>query len=310
MAKDRSSIPHLAYLSFITAVILWGGSFSAMRKLLDSFHPWTIMWFRMLLAWLALIPFFRKIIPKKLEWKDLKLLIPLVILQPCLYFFLESTALQYTTASQAGIISALVPVFVSLGAIPVFKEKKYPMEILGILLSIAGVVLLTIFQGDNGKASNALLGNLLELGAMAAAACCILILKKLSPRFNPWMLTGLQISAGLIFFAPGLFIFLRDPKPLGLDVNSLLLLYLGVFVTLVAFGLYSWGISKIPVSKASVFINLVPVTAVLFGRFFLKEPLSPGLIVAGMLILLGVSLSQLKSLSQFGPSKSGRKLRK
>ena len=285
--KNKKSVI-IVYIGFITAVFLWGSSFAGMKIALKFLHPWTVMWFRMAGAFIALIPFAKKIIPKKLTIDDLKVLIPMMLLQPCLYFFLESTALLYTSSSQAGIVSALVPVFASIGAYFIFSEKMGLNKISGMILSIIGIIMLTAFQDQNSTAVNPLLGNTLEVLAMASVALCMIMVKKLSTNFNPWTLTAMQVSAGLIFFSPGLVIFISEQK-FSYDLSLyLILLYMGVFITLGAFGLYNWGITKIPVGQASILINLVPVVAVIIGWIFLGESLNIWQILAGLIVLTGV----------------------
>ena len=71
------------------------------------------------------------------------------------------------------------------------------------------------------------------------------------------------------------------------------MIYLGAFVTIGAFGLYNWGMSRIPASRASLFINLVPVAAVLFGWTLLGESLNPAQCLAAIGVIGGVCLSQM-----------------
>ena len=70
------------------------------------------------------------------------------------------------------------------------------------------------------------------------------------------------------------------------------MLFLGSFVTLGAFGLYNWGMSRIPASRAATFINLVPVTAVVLGWVMLNETLTLYQIMASAVVVGGVYLSQ------------------
>lgn len=78
-------------------------------------HPQAVMFCRMVVACLLMAPFMGKLKPSNFAVQDLKLILPMVLLQPCLYFLLESNALTLTTSSQAGVISAAVPVLVALG---------------------------------------------------------------------------------------------------------------------------------------------------------------------------------------------------
>ncbi|MGD9123642.1 MAG: DMT family transporter [Desulfarculaceae bacterium] len=283
-------------LAIMLAVLFWGGSFAVMKVVVHSLDPWSVMWARSTLALLLLLPFSKKLWPHNYRQGDWKLLLPLILLMPCLYFLLESYALCYTTSSQAGIISAAVPLFVAMGAWLAFRERITNLTWAGLIFSISGVAWLTLAGLPSEQAINPVLGNMLEFGAMLGAAGYMLLLKKLSRRYSPWTLTALQALGGSIFFLPGA-VSVLGGKAWSL-ADALGLLYLGSCVSLGSFGLYNWAISRIPASQAAAFINLVPVAAVLIGWSQLGEALSPGQGVAAALAILGVCLCQMANRSR------------
>lgn len=278
--------------ALIASVILWGGSFAAMRIVLGDLTPMELMGARMISAFAVIVPFAGRLKPRHYRKGDTKYLIPMVLFQPCLYFLLETNALLLTTSTQAGVISASVPVLVTLGAWLFLSEKIGRGTVVGLILSVAGVTVLTLSQGSGSTATNPVLGNLMEVGAMISAAANMLIIKKLSGRYNPWTLTALQTFAGLIFFSPGIVsLFQTDGSVWSLKL-IFILLYLGVFVSLGAFGLYNWGMSRISASKASSFINLVPVMAIVTGWIILGESLTLLQSLAAAIVIAGVLISQ------------------
>lgn len=283
-----SALPTLAILG---AVLLWGSSFPAMKAALNYLDPWSIMWLRLTIGSLALTPVLGKILPRKTTAADWRLLLPLALLQPCLYFLLESYALKFTTSAQAGIISASLPIMVTVGARLFLGETTTLRAYAGLLLSVIGVIWLTMAGSPSTNAPNPVLGNILEFGAMACAAGYMLLVKRLSDRFGPWTLTALQTMIGAVFFLPGLWKLLAN-FPAGFMAVLPVTIYLGTFVTLGAFGLYNIGIARIPASRASVFINLVPVVAVFFAWTFLGETLSSMQLLAAVCIFLGVWITQ------------------
>lgn len=278
--------------ALITAVVLWGGSFVAMRVAVTAIGPMAVMWCRMMIALVLILPFAKSLLKARYRRGDWKLLAPMVLFQPCLYFLLESNALQFTTSSQAGVISASVPVLVTVGAACFLAETITLTTLAGIALSIAGVVFLTVSAAPVGIGQNPLIGNTLEFFAMICAAGNMLIIKRLSDRYNPWGLTALQIVAGAIFFLPGAYWLTRIPGEGWTTSLILSLVFLGGFVTFGAFGLYNWGISHIRAAKASSFINLVPVVAVILGWAVLGESLSFRQCLAALSVIIGVMLSQ------------------
>ena len=284
-----------AFTALTVAVLLWGGSFSAARTVLAELSPYTLMALRTWIASLTILPFARKLSPPEgmmQAWrKDGLILLPTVLFQPCLYFLLETNALRFTTSSQAGVISSFVPLMVMIGAWIFLHEKLSVRGGAGVVLSIAGVAALTLMNRGGEDADAMMLGNLMELGAMVCAAANMLLIKKLSGRYNAWSLTMFQCFAGAIFFSPGLVPLVLAGFSLS-HTNLLLVLYLGPPVTLGAFGLYNWGMSRTTASGASLFINMVPVTAVILGWLVLDESLSPFQILASAAVLAGVVISQ------------------
>jgi len=284
----------LPTLSIIGAVFLWGSSFVAMRIVLKDLHPFAVMFCRLFSALIFIIPISIKLFPKSYQKNDWKILALMVLFQPCLYFLFESNALTFTTSSQAGVISACLPLMVAVAAWFFLSESINSKTIIGLILSICGVILLTIFQSRQVDAPHPVLGNILEVGAMLSACANLILIKKLSSNYGTWSLTGMQIIAGTIFFLPGIkYIINADPSIWTMQL-IFLLLYLGICVSFLAFGLYNWGISKIKVSRASIFINLIPVTAVMLGWLILGETLNSKQMVAAIIVISGVFLSNQK----------------
>ncbi|MFV0423862.1 DMT family transporter [Oleidesulfovibrio sp.] len=303
MPRTQSTI--LASIALFAAVTLWGSSFVATKIGLQYFEPLSIVWLRQLVATIAILPFW---LPAWLRHRhasirrgDISLLLLLAFFQPCLYFVCESYALQLTTASQAGIVSAMMPLMVAVVAGSLLGEQVTRNMWAGFAVSVCGVVWLTLASAPEESAPSPMLGNLLELAAMACGVGYTIICRKLGARFSPVIITGVQILAGLIFFLPGAFMLpadflsivhasLTDTSDAALPLLSIS--YLGLFVTLGAFGLYNYGVSIIPASRASAWINLVPVVSAILAFLVLGERLSVTQAGGAALVLGGLYLCQ------------------
>ncbi|MBU1002606.1 MAG: DMT family transporter [Proteobacteria bacterium] len=285
----------LPVAAILAAVLLWGGSFSAMKLAGRELDPWSMMWARMMVALICLAPFLGRLVPRNYSPGDWKLLAPLVLFMPCLYFYLESHALTHTTSTQAGVVSASVPLLVAAGARLFLGEAVSRGTWLGLALSVCGVVWLTLAGSPAQDAPNPLLGNLLELGAMASAAAYMLLMQQLGSRYSPWTITAMQTVAGALFFLPGAPGLLAAAGSLTWP-TVLAVLFMGAGASLVAFGLYNWAISRLRASQASAYINLVPVVAVSLGWITLGEALNPMQLAGAGCVFLGVWLSQRGSV--------------
>lgn len=278
--------------AILAASVLWGSSFAAMKATIGVLGPWAVMLARMTTAFLVVLLFLRKLWPLPYRSGDWKYIFPFLFFQPCLYFTLEANALKYTSSSQAGLISASVPLMVALGAHLTLGERVTRGTVAGLVISLGGVVWLTLAGEVTEAASNPILGNALELAAMMTAVGYVLLVKHLSERYNPWALTAMQIIAGTLFFFPIGFTQLVNQLQVVTLGQALVLLYLGVCVSLGAFGLYNQGIKYIPANRASAFVNLIPVIAVIFGWLLLGESLNRAQVAAAFCVLAGVWISQ------------------
>ncbi len=289
---DTLSIGLAPRLAVLGAVLLWGASFSAMRAALADLHPWSVMWLRMVVALACVLPLYRSIDLSMYRRGDWKLLLPAVVLQPCLYFWFESAALGLTTSAQAGVISASVPLLVAVGAWVALREELTRRTVWALLLSLAGVAVLSFSGQATESAPSPLLGNALELGAMVCAAANMILIRFLGRRYGAWTLTVMQVVTGCLFFSPGALRLLDVPAGTFDTQLVLILLFLGAGVTLGAFSLYNWAITRMPAGTASAHINLIPVVAVTCGFLFLGETMSVVQLAAAGVVLISVLMTQ------------------
>lgn len=278
-SNDRSS-RLLPVLCLAGAVLFWGTGYAATKTALQSFSPMTVIWLRMVVATVVFAPFWTRLPRPDFRRGDAKLLALTGLLMPCLYYLFEGYALHFTTSSQAGVVSALVPLLVAVGAWLFLKERLGARPIAAIAVSLVGVAALSLGATTQAAAPNPVLGASLEFLAVASAAGYMLTTKLLGGRYHPWLLTGAQVGIGALAFLPSA---LAAGTASWADATPLAwasIVYLGVFVSLGAFGLYNTALSLMPASRASLAINLVPAVAVLTGWLALGETLSPTQLLA------------------------------
>lgn len=280
--------------ALLAAVVLWSSSFVGMKIALREVAPLTIIWLRLFFATLVVLPMLRRGMGANRKPGDWKWLLMVAFFQPCLYFTLESYALQYTSASEAGTISATMPLMVAVLAALFLRERASLTMVAGLVISCAGVAWLTLAGAPSDAGPNPALGNSLEFAAMVAAAGYTLGLRKLEGRYGAWALTALQCFAGLIWFLPGALVSgLPDLASVSTTWPSLLaVVYMGVFVSLGAFWCYNYALAHVPAGRASAYINMVPVLSLLLGWLVLEERLAPTQYAACAVVLVGVCLSQ------------------
>ncbi len=274
-------------------MLLWASSFVALKLAFRGYDPMIVIFGRMLVASICFLPFMTRFRSgNSFRRRDLKTLLFMALCEPCLYFVFEARALVLTSASQAGMITALLPLMVAVCARMVLKEALTPGMLAGFVLAIVGAGWLSLAGEATAEAPRPLLGNFLEFMAMVCATGYTISLKRLTRRYTPLFLTAVQAFMGAVFFLPALW-FPSTAWPAHFAWQpTLAIIYLGAFITLGAYGLYNFGVSRIPASQASVFVNLIPVFAVILGRFILDERFTRSQYMASALVFVGIYVSQ------------------
>ena len=281
----------IAVICLVVAMALWGSSFIALKLAFAELPPLWVIFGRMALGSLVFLLAWRWRGQMHYRTGDWKYLLGLAACEPCLYFLFEALALQHTSAAQAGMVTALLPLLVAVGAFIFLRERISRITLAGFLLALIGAIWLSLAGSADEHASNPVLGNLYELLAMLCAMGYTLLLKHLSSRYSPFLLTAMVAFVGTIFFLPLAWFSAPLPasvSPMGLGAVA----YLGILVTVGAYGLYNFGVSRLPASQASGFTNLIPVFTLLFAILLLGESLNTVQIMAAALVFAGVLLSQ------------------
>lgn len=291
MKQARIDLIGIVFL--LIAMLTWASSFIAFKAALDPLGPMSLMFGRMLIASLCFVYFIKGF--RKLEFtkKDIKYILLLTFFEPCLYFVFEAKALQLTTASQAGMITSMMPLMTAIAASFVLKEYLSKRVVIGSALAVAGAVWLSLGAQSSEHASNPLLGNFLEFCAMVCGTWYAISVRYLSQRFSALFLTAMQAFVGTLFFLP-LAVWETWNVPINLTWDAFgWICYLGIVVTLGGYGMFNLALSRIEVSRASVFVNLIPVFTVLLAYIFLGEVLSETEMMASFVIFGGIIVSQL-----------------
>ncbi|MEO2267060.1 DMT family transporter [Pseudoalteromonas pernae] len=279
-----------ASLCLIIATFLWGSSFISLKYAVGAYDPTIVIFLRMLTTLAVSLCLWRFV--KRFEYQkgDWKYLVGMSLAEPCLYFLFEGHAMEYTSASQAGVIVSCLPLIIAVLAFFMLKEHISRAIIVGFTLCIGGSILLTAVSPSSEQAPNPLLGNTLEFLAMMCAAFYTISVKHLSARYAPLTLIALQGLAGSLFFSPFL-LFVDMPQEHD-PIAFAHILYLGTFVTLGGYGMYNYAISKVSVLTAAAYSNLIPIFTLLLSAIVLSEVLTLWQWLSIAVVFVGVMVSQ------------------
>lgn len=226
-----------------------------------------------------------------LRGKPILPLLGLGIMQPVVYFLCESYGISMTNATFSGVIISLVPIAgLGLGAL-LLHEKPVRAQVLYSLLSITGVVMMTLMQSAEGEIQP--LGVVLLCGAVLSGVSFNIISRSLSGQFSALERTYVMMLIAAVAFTA------LAVSSTGADIQALLMPmysakfmiavgYLSIISSVVAFMLLNYANNYLPVAKTTAFCNLTTVISLFAGVIFLGEPFGWISVVSSIMIVLGV----------------------
>ena len=289
MRNSKSLI--LRYLLILLAVIFWGTSFVATKRVLTEINPVTIIALRLLLASVLLLII--AVITKRKFTVSLKNHGNIFILAVIAVFHLwiQVTGLKYTTASNTGWIIGTAPIFMALLAIIFFKEKMSFIQGTGILIAMFGLLLLF---GKGDITSIDLVqnkGDLLVLGSAFTWGVYSMVNKKISLSYSPLMTILYLFIMMLIIIVP-----VNLNKTVIESVVHLSaigwgsILFLGLFCSGIAYVIWAYSLRDIESAKVGAFLYFEPLVTVVAAWALLQESVTVLMLISGIIITFGVIL--------------------
>jgi len=274
-------------IALLVSILIWGSTLVISKAALEGMGAMTLTFGRFLIAYLLLFPLAaRRGYRVKQSFQKNYLLLGLTGV--ALHYALQNIALLYTSAMSAALISAGGTFIITLTAIFFLKEQPNFRQMLGICVSVAGVVLISLAEDPNPNSSNPLLGNLLFLLGTVAWSAYTVLGKRQTGKIPALVLTTASFGSGLVFLLPfTLAELLRQGWPTFGGYSLAAGLYLGVVATAVPMFGWNYALDFIPASTAATFLNLVPIVAVI-SSLLVGEKIGSLQIVGGLLAIAGV----------------------
>ena len=298
----------IPYLSIITAMLIWAGAGIAVKEALVVFSPLTLIVLRFTLAVLLMLCIglvFRKnevVGLQKVDRKDLPLFLLGGLFQPFLYFIFETYTYQsFASPTIAEALLSTQPVLAPLFALVLLRERVTRNNIIGIVLSTVGMLMLLLVGADDFALGSSW-GVLMAILTVSMSVSYSVILRKIPSRYSP-----LSIVFYVQSFALLLFYVVWGGEALyngGVELcrsgvewwrSCAAVVYLAVLASVAAFVLFCYTVREIGVTRANVFNNVRPVfTAILMWLIF-GEVLPVWKLVGIVVIIVGLFVSQRRS---------------
>jgi drug/metabolite transporter (DMT)-like permease len=277
----------LGIISLMAASTIWGGSVVAQKIALQTWSPYFVLFVRGGGTLLLILPYLwlRNQIDFSSILKDRAILagMSLAGLANSLFVLL---GLQYTTAMEAGMIMGSSPILMAL-LLKGSGRKSLDKKGWGAaLITLFGVVLVVFHpRPEKSLFKPEWFGDLLVFFGVVCWSVYTIFSKEAMKRHSPFLITALT-WAGVILVFPLIF-----NEQSGADHGRLLgwgaLFYIVVIATVLGFFLWLYGLRRVGEAHASVFLNFIPLSAILFSAGLLGESIYLRQWIGGGLILFG-----------------------
>ncbi len=283
----------LGHLFAFVTIAIWSTAFVGNKVLLAYLTPIEIMVYRFALGYVALLliyPHWRR--PH--SWQDEGFFFILGALGIFIYFLFENFALMYTQATNVGLFMGAIPLFTAILAHFIIDDEHFSRKLLlGFVLAMTGMGMI-LFEGHSFELR--FRGDMLALFGAITFALYSALLKRAPTGYHTIEITRKSFFYGLVLML--LYRLIEGTPlhftPLSHPVVWGNLLYLGLLSSGLAFLLYQQGIERIGSIAASNYIYLVPLLTAITGVIVLNEQITPMMVAAGGLILLGLYVAQRK----------------
>jgi drug/metabolite transporter (DMT)-like permease len=284
-----------AYVLLTLTTLMWGGNAIAGRLAVGEVSPMMLTCLRWVIVVIVLMPLVgRQVIA---AWPQIRERWAFTILMGAFGFTgfnaLFYAAAHYTTAVNLTIFQGSIPVLVLLGTVLFFGARVIPLQIIGMIVTILGVILVSV------KADFEILRTLaLNIGDVWTLIACVFYAGyTLGLRHRPAL-------PGLVFFAALAVVAFTTSLPLlGLEIARgtaqlptptgwLILLYVGLLPSLLSQVFFMRGVELIGPARAGLFVNLVPIFGALLAVVLLGEPFALYHALGLVLVLGGIWLSE------------------
>lgn len=291
-------------MSVVFAMLCWAGAGIAVKEALVVFSPLTLIVLRFTIAIVLMLLvglLFRRnevLGLQRVEKRDIPLFVLGGLFQPFLYFIFETYTYQsFASPTIAEAMLSTQPIMAPILAFIILREKVTRNNVVGILISTVGMLLLLLVGANNFALGNPW-GVLLAIVTVSMSVGYTIILRRIPTRYSSLSIVFYVQLVALVLFYVVWGVFDRQSlqdtiAPLSADITPVVAVgYLAVFASVTAFILFCYTVRQIGVTRANVFNNVRPVFTALLMWMIFDEQLPIWKWVGIIVIVIGLFISQ------------------
>lgn len=279
------------YLYLMVTFMLWGSLFVVTQFVLGKIPTFTVAMFRYLTSFIALSVIAWKKDKEVIRRQDYKYFFIIGFIGYFLAVDFQLLGTKFAGSSVASLLNSMNPVFISVMAAFILKEKLTKSKIAGLFFSMAGVYLII----GHGTAVSPL-GIVFSLAAVAGWAFMSVISRKISRKYSSLTITRYAMLIAAVCNIPISLCEICITRPvIEPDLSAVLgLLYMGLVCTAFTNVLWNKGLSRLPANTCCAFYPVQTLTSSLLGIILFHEVLTVSFLAGTLFITAGVLISLLE----------------
>jgi drug/metabolite transporter (DMT)-like permease len=290
LKRQQTSVPFLPVLASALASVITGTALVATRFVVSGSDGLTIATLRYLVAASCLVPLIPIVSSIRVPRRDLLAIAGLGLLYFGLFPWCISAAMKFTTASGGAVVLACTPAATLLLGKLTGREDWSVRKGLGVVCAIFGAAIAIGHVAFDFQAA-AWRGDLAMILATLLGAVYAIFSKPYLKKYSPLAVTAIAMAAGALGL---LVLWVAIDLPNGVPhlnpTGWMAIAYIGVAGGALSFFLYAWSLGQTAPTTTMIMLPLNPITAVIAGSLFLREPLTITLFLGLILVVVGIFL--------------------
>ena len=289
---DRRAVVYRSYLLLLLANTIWGTDYPFYKILLSGYiSPYALASVALIVAGIICavsLLFFRG---EKIHWKDLWVFAVAGLLTGVLRKGLLMVGISYASPIGASIITTVGPVIVLIISVMLMIEKLTRMKLIGLLLGLAGTLVIILFSGGTGGGHDRMLGNVIVFLATLTSAVYMVWLKKVVKKYQPLtVMRWMYIMAAIMALPFGIHYIPQTDFHAMTGSVFWLFLFVALLPTLLPNYIVISSTRFVNPTLVSVYGYVQPVVATVLSVAMGVDRLSWEQVVAGIVVFVGVYL--------------------
>jgi drug/metabolite transporter (DMT)-like permease len=269
-------------------VLFWAGNVITARALHEVVPPFTLSFWRWSAAFVCLLPWVARDLAActadiRRSWRRL---VAAGILGMAAYSSLVYFGLQWTSATNAALINAALPIVVAALNSVLYRQRLGALQWSGVALSLTGVVVIVLQTGGRLAAVNP--GDLWVFAAVVGFAVYTVCFGRARSGLPPGCYLAATIAIAAAACLP-LHLWETASRPVGFSLSTAAAVaYLAIFPSILSYAFWNKGVEVVGAARAGAFLNLLPVFTTGLAVLLLDERLNGFHAAGALLILTGI----------------------